>query len=63
MIASASRRARNLPKPRAPSALSLAFVPLVWTPSIATPPNSIKGGGGLPRSHAQIRAGTRRRTT
>ena len=63
MMASASRRARNLPNPDAVNALSLAIEPLVWAPSRATPPISTAGGGGRPRSHAQRRATTRRRTT
>ena len=60
-MASASRLAKNLPRPRAVSALSLAMVPRVWAPSMATPPLSTGGGGGLPRIHAQSRAGTWRR--
>ena len=58
IIASASRRARNLPKPFAVRALSLAMVPRVWAPSMAMPPDSGGGGGALPRSHAHNRAGT-----
>ena len=61
MIASASRRAKNLPMPVAVSAMSVAIAPLVCTPTIATPPTSLAGGGGLPRSQAQSRAATWRR--
>ena len=48
--------------PVAASALSLPIAPLVWTPSMATPPLSGTGGGGLPRNRAQSRCGTRFRT-
>ena len=48
--------------PVAASALSLPIAPLVWTPSMATPPLSGSGGGGMPRKRAQSRCGTRFRT-
>jgi hypothetical protein len=61
-MASASRRAKNLPTiVRAARAVSPATEPRVCAPSIATPPVSIAGGGGRFLTHAQIRAGMRRR--
>ncbi len=48
-MASASRRARNLPNPVADSAVSVAMAPLVCTPSRATPPVSGACGGGRRR--------------